>query len=1232
MAIQKLRKMTSPYLFINKLMPKQWLGIIVSFLLITSTLNAQVEDIVLQDPVIGTVTVSAPGSVTMKPGFHAISGCNFHAYIGPLQEQEDTITIPSYGGNGIPATGSTEMNYISSITVKEPLTELPQSGAFKHIQEIKYFDGLGRPSQIVQVGASPSVNDIIQPILYDAFGREVIKTLPYTDVKSGAFRTNVTETTINDFYNSSGTSPEGIEENNRAFTSIGFDNSPLNRMVSKTGPGTAWEDKPVTINYLSNTETKNGWRVSGNYTYTSLTYELNTLFVIETIDEDGNYTREYKDNLGQVVLKEAKLGNEWLQTVYIYDDLGLLRCVVPPKGSNPNTDLDLCFYYLYDNKSRLIEKKIPGGGVIKMVYDKRDRLRATQNSLQTSRREWTFTKYDELNRPIITGIIKNFTTDTSVVRISINGTSINETRENSATYYGYNNGSFPSGTIPVTEVQTVIYYDDYSFLDISNIDIPDSLRSTKYDIDLYNFASKIDITPKGLVTGTMTKVLSDSADNSSIVPLKTLYSATYYDKFGHVLRSISENHLKGKDIISNLYEDITFQLVQSKQEHYKGQESIVIEKVFEYDHSGRLLATQLKVNDQQPITLNAMIYNEVGEMITKFLHSNQITGNRSFIQKTDYQYNIRGWLTKINDPDLGSDNDVFGMELFYNDITGLGNTIAPEAGLFNGNIAGMKWGINKEGEPQRGYQFSYDNLNRLLQANYAEGSSLDSNVGYNSEIISGYDKNGNILGLQRKFEGATVDNLNISYITNTNKISSILDSGSSTDAIDDYPGNSQTYNYDLIGNLVFDGAKNTNTSYFRTLNLPQKIIFNSTNRIYYHYSAGGVKLLKHTIPSPDPDILTHYLGNIVYQGGAIIYILTEEGRLLPFGTGDDRVFKPEYSLKDHLGNSRVTFMGTDLGGSLDIVQTTSYYPFGLVMVQSDNLSVGDPLKNKYLYNGKEMQSEILGGSSLNWFDYGARFYDPQIGRFTTVDPLTEKFYFLTPYQYGSNNPITNIDIDGLEGVPFNASWLIAKWAEFKARTQEVTGAVSRLLTGTSGSNVPTNIIFGTNISNKTLATWKDVGIVADGVNDLANGAATVLGNVPGAETLVDAGGALINLAEGDLEGAAPYALGLLLPISGKQLKTGEKGLEEIVDAAGSGTPRIKSTKQLRSEWETLNGEAWPKDPETGRNMVAHHKKALADGGSDAGSNIAPKTNKEHVQGHVENGDFKRWGKRRKEEN
>ena len=116
----------------------------------------------------------------------------------------------------------------------------------------------------------------------------------------------------------------------------------------------------------------------------------------------------------------------------------------------------------------------------------------------------------------------------------------------------------------------------------------------------------------------------------------------------------------------------------------------------------------------------------------------------------------------------------------------------------------------------------------------------------------------------------------------------------------------------------------------------------------------------------------------------------------------DGTFEYQYFLKDHLGNTRVTFTQTG-----EVIQEDSYYPFGMAMTGLSNQS-GTSYKNKYLYNGKELQDEF----GLGWYDYGARMYDPALGRFHTIDPLAEEFYSWTPYNYTFNNPILFVDPDG----------------------------------------------------------------------------------------------------------------------------------------------------------------------------------------------------------------------------
>lgn len=207
------------------------------------------------------------------------------------------------------------------------------------------------------------------------------------------------------------------------------------------------------------------------------------------------------------------------------------------------------------------------------------------------------------------------------------------------------------------------------------------------------------------------------------------------------------------------------------------------------------------------------------------------------------------------------------------------------------------------------------------------------------------------------------------------------------------------YSYDANGNIKtrnngMHTAANITGIIYNHLNLPHAITAASGN-ITYIYDATGRKLRSvNGVPGQTRD----YIDGIEYTGGVLELIHTEEGRIVKSGS----VYEYDYLLKDHLGNRRVGFtQSTTLATTPNF--TADYYPFGL-QYQADKRQTSP--NNNYLYNGKEVQS------GLKWYDYGARFYDPVIGRWGVMDPMAESYLEWSPYNYALNNPIINIDPDG----------------------------------------------------------------------------------------------------------------------------------------------------------------------------------------------------------------------------
>jgi RHS repeat-associated protein len=416
------------------------------------------------------------------------------------------------------------------------------------------------------------------------------------------------------------------------------------------------------------------------------------------------------------------------------------------------------------------------------------------------------------------------------------------------------------------------------------------------------------------------------------------------------------------------------------------------------------------------------VYDELNRLADKRLHASNYDGitpvalgaSFNYLQSLDYTYNIRGWLTGINDAAScalqGGDQlaDLFNMGLDYE------STANGATAQFNGNIAAMQWRSNVNGSclTRQQYRFTYDYANRLLTANHFthNGTAWVNTNNYSESNIT-YDFNGNIKtytrrGLTAPATFGIIDQLTYTYgdAARPDRLTNVSDAGSAAKGFK-FTSGAAAYTYDLNGNLTQDNHKSLSFQY-NYLNLPNYITNPGGSEITITYTADGEKLSK-----TSPTETRNYVSGIEYLGNALDAIYHREGRCTPNGSS---AFYYEYTIKDHLGNARINFRAN--GAAVTFLQELHYYPFGMLM---EGIGTAQVTNNGYKYNGKELNEDL----GLNLSDYGARWYDASLGRWWSVDPLGDSMVSWSPYNYAFDSPLTFIDPDGQ--FPIETFWDIA---------------------------------------------------------------------------------------------------------------------------------------------------------------------------------------------------------------
>ena len=1059
-----------------------------------------------------------------------------------------------------PESADPEMhNYIYSRTYQSPVSTLPTAKFLDddtYVQQIIYFDGLGRPKQQNAVRQNPDGSDIVTHIGYDEYGRQVKEWLPTTDKNQltdfGHFVADDMEEATASYYMGEYAIdfPAAVLAVDpylaNPYSEKYFEPSPLNRVFKQGAPGEDWElakdldgnllpdgdDHGIGFAYQTNDANEvrlfkvnfandsNGNKdteqpeldENGNYSagelYKNITRDENHAFTGTTADK-LHTTEEFTDKQGRVVLKRtyAEVGSpsvvEPHDTYYVYDDYGNLTYVLPPKMeattaslADINTRLDeLGYQYVYDHRNRLVEKQLPGKGVEYIVYNKLDQPILTQDAIQRGNSEWLFTKYDAHGRVAYTG---KATITTSTERTDVQDDVDLETIlwedpslsfGNGGIDVGYGNDAYPTSNI---EVLTVNYYDDYSFDTANEPALPAMV-----------FDERLDDRTKGLATGTKVKVLDDTAGPTAGNWITTV---TRYNYQGNQIYSYSENeYLVTTDLVTT---DIDFvgkpQKVRSA--HTRNGTTLVTLDNFTYDHVGRLM-TQTQcigneglINDcsqsggaggvlenlpltgtittdqvatsgitvEAPATISGTVTlaidpnaNNAGsggnggsapheELIVDNTYDNlgQLVGKRvggeatgTGLQTVDFAYNVRGWLKAINN--VGSTDKLFNFRLMYND--------APTNPLYNGNIAAAQWRTaNTEDNTLKGYAYTYDALNRLTAA-------TDNTGKFNVTGIT-YDKNGNIGKLKRmgwtnaspSLAGNTglgvMDDLTYAYQAHSNKLINVADDNASdAHGFVDVDGTGTEYGYDANGNMVRDlnkgiGTASTDGITYNHLNQPISVTINKGNTngtINYVYDATGVKLEKQASGTEEGNpvnSLTQYAGNYVYAGNASGTNLEFFNHPEGYVNVENASYHYVYQYKDHLGNVRLSYTeDPNNPGTPTIIEENNYYPFGLKHKgynAGGDTALGNDVAQKWKFGGKEFD-ESLG---LNIYDYGWRLYDLTIGRWNGLDPYSEIYEDLSPYNYALNSPITVLDPDGRLVVYVNGFRLDAYKNYFKQAT------------------------------------------------------------------------------------------------------------------------------------------------------------------------------------------------------
>ena len=471
-------------------------------------------------------------------------------------------------------------------------------------------------------------------------------------------------------------------------------------------------------------------------------------------------------------------------------------------------------------------------------------------------------------------------------------------------------------------------------------------------------------------------------------PMSKTVSSFYYDYQGRLIQSHRKEALGGD---GHIHQSLTFTGKPSRTRETVALPDGRIDSlvtVRSYDGQERLVSETTSLNGRsQSVSYG---YDEIGRMTGRIYGTE---ANPSALTET-LSYNIRDQLTGLN-------SSVFSMTLRYQEPT-LGSV--PK---YNGGISEWEWN-HGAGAETNAWSLSYDGVGRLTDARrFVSGVQTNS---FSERSIT-YDRNSNALTLTRYGGNAATPEERLAHSYDGNLLSGISNTGAS--------GGGGSFTHDTNGNLTRDGLSMLDIDY-NDRNLTSRISSGGATLAEYEYLADGTKL--RAVDGSGNGY--QYRGSLIYtqtagQSGTPVITLdcavTSAGRIARETSAAGTVsYRPLIHLCDHLGSVRSVIDG-DTG---TVVEASDYYPFGKRItpppaaepVEATSQSATSP--NRWHFSGKESQSFLYANIPL--LDFGARMYNPTIARWTTSDPMSEKYYGISPYVYCLGNPISIIDPNGMD--------------------------------------------------------------------------------------------------------------------------------------------------------------------------------------------------------------------------